>query len=111
MTSLIVFDAAVVVLVRAQGVARTGERYQLTCTVTENVGGAPVIAWMNSGGVIASNRSGIALGPVMTNSTASTSVLLFDPLTVGHEGNYTCQATLRAVNFSYTYSVAVVASK
>ena len=99
------------VLVRAQGVARTGERYQLTCTVTENVEGAPTIAWMDSGGVIASNSSGITLGPVTTNGTISTSVLLFDPLTVGHGGNYTCQATLRAVNFSYTYSVAVVGSE
>ena len=104
-------NTAVVVLVRAQGTAETGQRYQLTCTVTRNDGSVPVISWMNSGRLISSNMSGIFLGSLRTNGVMSSSELLFDPLILGHEGNYTCLAAFGATTFSYTYSVAVIASR
>lgn len=97
-------------LVRAQGTATTGERYQLTCTVTRNYGNIPVISWIGTDGQITSNSSGITLGPQMNNNDITSSVLLFDPLSVGHEGNYTCQANAEEA-FSYTYLVIVTTSK
>ncbi len=102
---------AVVVLIRAQGLARTGERYQLTCTVTKNDRSVPSINWMDLGGLITSDSSGMTLGPLMSNGTTSSSVLMFDPLAVQHGGNYTCQATFRSMTFSYTYSVVVATSE
>lgn len=98
-------------LVRAQGLANSGERYQLTCSVTSNNGIAPMITWINSGLVLASNGSGLSLEPQITNGITSSSVLYFDPLSMGHDGNYTCQATLRAMSYSYTYTVIVIASE
>ena len=106
-----VLFAAVVVLVRAQGAARTGERYQLTCSVTRNDGTILDITWMNSGGLITSNGSGLSLGPQMINGITSSSVLQFNPLAVRHESNYTCQSTFRAMTYSYTFPVLVTASE
>ena len=89
--------------------ARTGEMYQLTCTVTKDsrMSDTPIISWVSSGQRIASNGSGITLTPTVTNDTTSVSQLQFDPLTVMHEGNYACQAMVGIANISYTYSVAV----
>lgn len=67
----------------------------------------PIISWVISGQKIASNGSGITLTPTVTNDTISVSQLQFDPLTVVHEGDYTCQAMVGITNISYTYSVAV----
>ncbi len=84
----------------------------MTCSVTHNDGIAPTITWINSGQQITSNGSGITLGPQMNNgSSYSSSVLLFDPLAVGHEGNYTCQATFGAMVSMYTYTLLVTASE
>lgn len=91
--------------------ARTGEQYQLTCTVTSSAGNVPSIVWMNSGEVIASNTSGTYLGMTVTNGITSSSVLLLTPLSVEHSGNYTCQATIVSMTYSYTYPVLVVASE
>ena len=110
--TLLSLDIAVVILVRAQGISRTGERYQLTCSITHNNGIAPTITWVNSDQQITSNRSGITLGPQMDyGNSSSSSVLIFDPLTVGHEGNYTCQATFGATVSTYTYTLLVSASE
>lgn len=100
---------AIVVLVRAQGTARTGEMYQLTCTVTKDnsIMSAPVISWLVSGEPLTTNGSGITLQPTVSNSTTSISVLQLDPLTVMHEGDYSCQAVVGTTNVSYTYPVAV----
>lgn len=99
-------------LVRAQGTAGTGEEYQLTCTVTANDGSTPTITWTSSDVVITSNSSGMYVGPqMMTNGITSTSVLLFDPLSSEHQGNYTCQASVGEVVYSYTYLVTVTASE
>lgn len=105
---MITCNTAILVLVRAQGVARTGEMYQLTCTVTRDRSIMnTMISWVVSGEQITSNRSGIILRPLVTNDTTSSSVLQFDPLAVMHEGNYTCQATVGVTNISYTYIVDV----
>ncbi len=80
-------------LVRAQGIATTGERYQLTCSVTKNSRDTISITWIDSLGSVISNGSGISLGLQIVNGTASVSTLVFDTLMVGHEGNYTCQLT------------------
>lgn len=97
------------VLVRAQGVPRTGEMYQLTCTVTkdQSIMNTPLISWVVSGVQIASNGSGIILRPSVTNDTSSSSVLEFDPLTVTHEGDYICRAIVGTTNISYTYTISV----
>ena len=87
--------------------AQTGERYQLTCTVTTNDGIVSDITWVNSAGSIASNGSRIFLGTPSSNGFTSTSMLLFRPLAVAHEDNYTCQAVVRAMTFSYTYQIIV----
>lgn len=101
--------------------ARTGESYQLICTAANNAANAssnssvdfPTISWMLSGEAIVSNTSGTYLGQTTTNGTtnSSRSVLLLDPLSVEHNGNYTCQATLNSLVFSYTFSVEVATSK
>ena len=90
--------------------ARTGERYELTCTVT-NDGNIPMITWMDTDGLIAFNSSRVSLRPLTTIGTTSTSVLVFDPLSVRHGGDYTCQAIIGAMTFAYTYSVIVITSK
>ena len=97
------------VLVRAQGVPRTGEMYQLTCTVTkdQSIMDTPLISWVVSGAPLASNGSGITLRPSVANVTITSSVLEFDLLTVMHEGDYTCQAIVGTTNISYTYPVSV----
>ena len=97
------------VLVHAQGVPRTGEMYQLICTVTkdQSVVDTPLISWVVSDVQLASNGSGITLRPSVDNTTTSSSVLEFDPLTVMHEGDYTCQAVVGTTNVSYTYTVSV----
>ena len=104
-----VYPTAIVVLVRAQGTARTGEMYQLTCTVTKHnsIMNTPVISWLVSGELIASNGSGITLSPTVSNDTTSVSVIQFDPLTVMHGGEYSCQAIVGVTNVSYTYPVSV----
>lgn len=104
-------SVAVVVLVRDQGVSRTGERYQLTCTVTKSDSNVPVILWRNSNGMTISNGSGISVGPVLSNGTFSTSLVILNPLSRTHEGNYTCQATVGAVIYSYTFPVTVTTSE
>ena len=97
------------VLVRAQGVPRTGEMYQLTCTVTKDksIMDTPLISWVVSGVPLASNGSGITLRPSVVNVTTNSSVLEFDLLTVMHEEDYTCQAIVGTTNVSYTYPVSV----
>ena len=104
-----VFNTAIVILVRAQGMARTGQLYQLMCTVTKHssIVDTPVISWVVSGQRTASNGSGITLTPTVMNNTTSVSRLQFDPLTVMHEGDYTCEAVVGITNILYTYSVAV----
>ena len=104
------FHIAVVVLVRAQGVPRTGEIYQLTCTATRavNTTNLPTtVTWIGPNGQIISNGSGIALNPFKVNSTTTTSVLTFSPLAVVHEGDYTCLAAIGATQNSYLYTVTV----
>ena len=98
-------------LVRADGMSRTGENFQLTCTVTSEGGITPTITWTNSGETIASNTSDTFLGLTVTSGPTSTSVLLINPLTVEHTGNYTCQTVIMGMTYSYTYPVIVTASK
>ncbi len=107
--SLVCINTALVVLIRPQGVPRTGEMYQLTCTVTkdQSVVDTPLISWAISGVPLASNGSGITLRPSVANITTSSSVLEFDLLAVMHEGDYTCQAIVGTTNVSYTYTVSV----
>ena len=108
----IFFFAAFVVLVRTQDAASTGAEYQLTCTVTVNGGSVPTITWISSDVEITSNSSGMYVGSQMTsNEITSTSQLLFSPLSSEHQGNYTCQASLGEVSYSYTYLVIVIASE
>ena len=104
------FHVAVVVLVRTQGVARTGEMYQLTCSATraENTTNLPTtISWIGPNGQIVSNGSRSVLNPLEVNSTTTTSVLKFRPLAVVHEGDYTCLAAIGATQNSYSYTVTV----
>ena len=91
--------------------SRTGENFQLTCTVTNEGGITPTITWTNSGEIIATNTSDTYLGLTVTSGPTSTSVLLLNPLTVEHTGNYTCQAVIMGMTYSYTYPVVVTASK
>ena len=99
------------VLIRAQGLANTGESYSISCTVTESDASTPSITWMNSDGNIVSNMSGLYLQPTMTVGTSTVSVLLFNPLSVNHQDNYTCLASVGAASYTYTYPVIVSASK
>jgi len=100
--------AATVVLVRGEGTARTGERYQLKCSVYSNVS---TVVWIKSGQLITSNGSGIFLDPLTTDDNISSSVLIFDPLAVSHEGSYTCQTSQAGTTASYTYFLSVDKSK
>ena len=100
---------AIDVVVRTQGVARTGEGYQLTCIVTKDssVVTTPVINWVVSGQLFTSSRNGITLRPTVSNDTTSISVLQFNQLAVMHEGDYICQADLASSTSVYTYNLAV----
>ena len=97
------------VVVHAQGVARTGEVYQLTCIVTKDssVMTTPVINWVVSGQLFTASENGITLRPTVSNDTTSISVLQFDQLMAMHEGDYICQAGLASTTSAYTYNLAV----
>ena len=97
-------------LVHAQGVTRTGETYQLTCSATraENTTNLPTtVTWIGPNGYINSNESGLTLNPLEINSTTTSSVLKLSPLAVVHKGDYTCLAAIGATQNSYTYTVIV----
>lgn len=70
-----------------------------------------MITWANDGGPITSNSSRMTLEAPRNIDVISSYVLLFDPLSVEDEGNYTCQADTRDEEFSYTYLVVVTTSK
>ena len=99
------------IVVRAQGQANTGERYNLTCTVTDNDGSFPIISWVTSDGSPVSNNSGLFLQPIMTIETSTISVVSFNPLSFMHQNSYTCAATVKDMTFAYTYPVKVNTSK
>ena len=97
-------------LVRAQGTARTGEMYQLTCIATraENVSNLPTtITWIGTDGHELSNGSGITLQQLDSNTTTTSSVLQFSALAVVHEGVYLCLAAIGTTQNSYTFTVTV----
>ena len=69
--------------------------YNLTCNVSKTVDGltnSSTATW-TTGGVAVSNRNGITVS-TMSTETAAVTTLTFDPLRTSHDGRYSCNGTL-----------------
>ena len=77
-----------------------GQSYNLTCTVTlENVIGAPTVGWLDPTNNPLDNNSDTTVGEtVPVNCFTYTTTLHFTTLRTSHGGQYSCQATLGAIN-------------
>ena len=88
-----------------------GQSYNLTCTVTlENATRAPTVGWLdpNNNALKSSSDSKITVGDtVAVNCSTYTTTLLFTRLRISQGGQYSCQATLGAVNNTATTNITV----
>ena len=77
-----------------------GQSYNLTCTVTlENVTRTPTVEWLGHNNSPLRSDSNITVGDTVTvNCSTYTSTLKFTTLRTSHSGQYSCRATLGAVN-------------
>ena len=80
--------------IREEGVAIAGEMYSLICTTIEEseVHETPQIQWIGPNGAVVTSTTRITVGDTVTTGTTTTSSLVFDPLSISHDGDYTCQA-------------------
>ena len=85
--------------------------YNLTCTVTlENATRPPTVEWLdpNNNALKSSSDSKITVGDtVAVNCSTYTTTLQFTRLRIFHSGQYSCQATLGAVNNTATTNITV----
>ena len=98
LTGSIFPSTALVVSVSQEGTNTAGGMLSLNCTAFREAGsmGTIQVVWLGSDNQTLSNGSGITVGvPIRTNSTV-TFVLLFSPLRVSHQGEYTCQASIQS---------------
>ena len=86
-----------------------GQSYNLTCTVTlENAAGTPTVGWLNPNNNPLHSSSDITVGDtVAVNCSTYTTTLQFTTLRTSHGGQYSCQATLGAVNNTIITNVTV----
>ena len=76
----------------SSGIPRSGETYNLTCTVEANV--PPTVQWLyTSNGTAVTNNSDITVGTQRTTDSTTILTLSFNPLHTSHGGQYTCRST------------------
>ena len=77
------------VSITALGTNSVGDHYSLECSAVVNGSSDSVnFTWLNQA------NATVPLGMINTSTTATTSTLIFDSLSVSHAGTYTCQVTL-----------------
>ena len=88
----------------------TGQSYNLTCTVTlENTTGTPTVEWLDPNNNPRHSSSDITVGDtVRVNCSTYTTTLQFTTLRTSHGGQYSCQATLGAVNNTAAVNITVL---
>ena len=118
MAYLLMLEPALEVSIAGTGSQVAGAQYSLTCTVVAGPGltGNPIVVhWIDHVGNVLNNATKDKVfleGPVMDETTVILA-LVFSPLLVEHEGNYTCMATvssselLSPVTISQTRNVDV----
>ena len=86
-----------------------GLSYNLTCTVTvRNVGDPPTIEWFDPSNNPITTNSAITVGnTLLAYCSTYTATLHFTTLHTFHGGQYTCWATLGAVNNSEAVNITV----
>ena len=87
----------------------TGRSNNLTCTVTvENVADPPTVKWLDPNKNPLTNNDDITVtDTVALNCSTYTTVLHFTTLHTSHGGQYSCQATLGAVNNTAAVNITV----
>ena len=90
-----------------------GQSYNLTCTVTlENATGVPTVEWLDPNNNPLSSGSNITVGKtVAVNCSTYITTLYFSSLYTSHGGQYSCQATLGAVNNTATTNITVLSKR
>ena len=86
-----------------------GQSYNLTCTVTlKNTTRPPTVKWLDPNNNTLHRRSKITVGDtVAVNCSTYITTLQFSTLYISHSGQYSCQATLGAVNNIATTNISV----
>ena len=86
-----------------------GQSYNLTCTVTlENATRTPTVEWLDPNNNPLHSRSEITVADTVTvNCSTYTSTLHFTALRTSDGGQYSCQATLGALNTTAAVNVTV----
>ena len=87
-----------------------GQSYNLICTVTlENTTRTPTVEWLNPNNNPLDNNSNITVGDtVAVNCSTYTTTLQFTTLRTFLGGQYSCQATIRAVNNTAPVNITVL---
>ena len=87
-----------------------GQSYNLTCTATlENATRTPTVEWLGPNNNSLHGSSDITVGDTVTvNCSTYTTTLQFTTLRTSHSGQYSCQATLGAVNITAAVNVTVL---
>ena len=88
----------------------TGQSYNLICTVTlENTTRTPTVEWLNPNNNPLHSSSNITVGDtVAVNCSTYTTTLQFTTLRTFHGGQYSCQATIGAVNNTAAVDITVL---
>ena len=86
-----------------------GQSYILTCTVTlENVTRTPTVEWLDPNNNPLRSDNNIAVGDTVTvNCSTYITTLHFTRLCISHGGQYSCQATLGALNTTAAVNITV----
>ena len=86
-----------------------GQSYNLTCTVTlENTTRTPTVEWLDPSNNQLHSRSNITVAnTVAVNCSTYITTLHFTTLHTSHGGQYSCQATLGAVNSIAAVNITV----
>ena len=99
-----------VIISRGAVASITGQSYNLTCTVTlKNATGTPTVEWLDPNNNPLHSGSGITVGDtVPVNCFTYTTILQFTTLRTSHDGQYSCQATLGAINNTAAVNIIVL---
>ena len=90
---------ALVVYIGTNGSSVAGNTFILICNAIKgiNITDSPELQWIGPDGFSILSGNAIAVGDTQTIGIMTTLTLQFSPLSVFHEGQYTCQASLGSV--------------